>query len=197
MIKKRGLFVSRGINVAESFIFKRAFSNINATRKPVVFLSHKSEDKDFVEDIGEYFLNAGINIYLDKNDFNLQTAVKAKSPKEITSCIQRGISECDYILCFVSKETAKSWWVPYEIGYGKKAEKEIATLIRKDVEYIPEYLKIEETLENIVGINNFIKKITAQFEIPVMEKYGYEYTSKDYIEKSSSSHSLSKYLKVT
>lgn len=187
--------MSRGINVAEN-LMKSAYSLNNKTRKPVVFLSHKSEDKEFVEAIGDYFMNAGINIYLDTNDFKLQTAVKSNDPKTVTECIQQGISESDYILCFASKKTVSSWWVPYEIGYGKRAKKEIATLLRKDVEYIPDFLQIEEVLDDISDINRFIKRITLKYQIPIMEKHSWEFASKDYIEKLSNSHILSKYLRV-
>lgn len=189
--------MSKGINIAAN-VYKNKYSSFNASvRKPVVFLSHKSEDKDFVEAIGSYFMNAGVDIYLDTSDFKLQSAVESNDPKRVTECINKGIAQSDYILCFASKNTVKSWWwVPYEIGYGKRAEKEIATLVRKDVEYIPEYLKIEEILDDISDINNFIKKITSKFKLPIMEKYGWEFATKDYIEKSSSSHTLSKYLIV-
>lgn len=187
--------MSKGINIAESF--QKSYSCYTASqRNPVVFLSHKSEDKDFVEDIGNYFMNAGIDIYLDKNDFRLQSAVNMKDPKRVTECIQEGISKSDYILCFVSSNTVNSWWVPYEIGYGKKANKEISTLVRKDVKYIPDYLQIEEIIDDISDINNLIKRITSQHHILLTEKYNWESTHNDYINKATSSHSLSKYLEV-
>lgn len=190
------MVVGRGINVAESV--QKSFSTINAyqPKKPVVFLSHKSEDKQFVEAIGEYFMNAGIDIYLDKNDFKLQTAVSMNDPEKVTECIQEGISKSDYILCFVSANTVKSWWVPYEIGYGKKANKEIATLVRKDTTYIPDYLKIEEIIEDISEINQFITRITNKTEIYLTEKYDWQEVRGEYIDKASNSHKLSKYLKV-
>lgn len=187
--------MSRGINVAEN-LSKSTYSFNNKIRKPIVFLSHKSEDKEFVETIGDYFKNAGVNIYLDTDDFKLHTAVKSNDPKAITECIQKGISDSDYILCFASKKTITSWWVPYEIGYGKKAEKEIATLIRNDVEYIPDFLQIEEILDDISGVNRFIKRITSKFNLSLTEKYDWQFASNDYIEKSTNSNPLSKYLKV-
>lgn len=113
--------MSRGINIAESFQMDNNLSSTNI--KPVVFLSHKSEDKDFVESIGEYLMDAGIDIYLDKNDFKLQRAVENEDSEKITKCIHEGISKSDYILCFVSSKTVESWWVPYEIGYGRKSKK--------------------------------------------------------------------------
>lgn len=188
--------MSRGINVAKS-MQKNVYSSYNSfSGKPVVFLSHKSEDKDYVKSVGDCFMDAGIDIYLDEYDFELQTAVILEDPSRITECIQNGISNSDYILCITSEKTVESWWVPYEIGYGKKSDKKIATLLRKDVDYIPDYLKIEDIIDDTTGINNFIKRIARENSIPLLERYGYENTSKDFINKSTSSHKLAKYLYV-
>ena len=187
--------MSRGINIAENVNKSYNSTTFASEKKPVVFLSHKSEDKEFVEAIGIYIMNAGIDIYLDKNDFNLQKATQTNDPKEVTKCIEKGISNSDYILCFASKNTVKSWWVPYEIGYGKRADKEIATLLRIDVNEIPEYLKIEEVLDDISDLNNFIKRIANNNSIILLEgTIDYQYN--DYIKKASDSHQLSKYLHV-
>lgn len=185
----------KGINIAENVqIINDSFSKI---RKPVVFLSHKSEDKDFVESIGEYLMKAGIDIYLDKNDFRLQRAVADEDAKKITECIHEGISKSDYILCFVSSKTVNSWWVPYEIGYGKKSNKEICTLIRQDVEYIPDFLQIEEIIDSIDDINLYIKKITSKYQLPLSEQYWFESEyPKEHIKKSNKYHNLSEYLKI-
>ena len=187
--------MARGINIAENTqIINKSFSS---KQKPVVFLSHKSEDKAFVESIGEYLMKAGINIYLDKNDFKLQSAVSNEDPQKITECIQEGIAKSDYILCFVSNKTVNSWWVPYEIGYGKKSNKEIATLVREDVSYIPDFLKIEEIIDSIDDINMYIKKITANNKIPLLEQYWYQAeSSQEHIVKSDKYHNLAKYLKI-
>lgn len=187
--------MSRGINIAENV--QNINKSFSSKQKPVVFLSHKSEDKDFVESIGEYLMKSGINIYLDKNDFKLQTAVAEEDPQKITECIQEGISKSDYILCFVSNKTVKSWWVPYEIGYGKKANKEISTLVREDVEYIPDFLQIEEIIDSIDDINQYIRKITSKNSMPLLEQAWYQTESlQNHITKSDKYHKLSKYLKI-
>lgn len=187
--------MSKGINIAENVNKSYNSTTFASARKPVVFLSHKSEDKEFVEGVGNYITNAGIDIYLDKNDFNLQKATQMNNSKEVTKCIEKGISNSDYILCFASKNTVRSWWVPYEIGYGKKANKEIATLLRIDVNEIPEYLKIEEVLDDISDLNNFIKRIANDNSISLLEGV-IDYQHSDYIKKASYSHQLSKYLHV-
>lgn len=186
--------MSKGINIAENVqIINNSFST---NRKPVVFLSHKSEDKDFVESIAKYLMNAGIDIYLDKNDFKLQRAVDDEDAKKITECIHKGISKSDYILCFVSSKTVSSWWVPYEIGYGKKSGKKISTLVKQDVVYIPEFLEIEEIIDSIDDINLYIKKIASNYQIPLSEQYSFSTdVEKEHITKPYKYHVLSKYLK--
>ena len=186
--------MSKGINIAENVqIINNSFST---NRKPVVFLSHKSEDKDFVESIGKYLMNAGIDIYLDKNDFKLQRAVYDEDAEKITECIHKGISKSDYILCFVSSKTVSSWWVPYEIGYAKKSGKEISTLVKQDVAYIPEFLKIEEIIDSIDDINLYIKKIASNYQMPLSEQYSFNTgIEKEHITKPDKYHVLSKYLK--
>nr|WP_304285130.1 toll/interleukin-1 receptor domain-containing protein [Clostridium paraputrificum] len=187
--------MARGINIAENKqIINKSFSS---KQKPVVFLSHKSEDKAFVEAIGEYLMKSGIDIYLDKNDFKLQSAVDKEDAQKVTECIQEGIAKSDYILCFVSEKTVNSWWVPYEIGYGKKANKEISSLVKKDVDHIPEFLQIEEVIDSIDDINLYIKKITVNNHIQLSEKEWFDVeTSQEYITKSNKYHNLAKYLKV-
>lgn len=188
--------MSRGVNIAESTQYYSNNSYANKT-KPVVFLSHKSEDKKFVEAIGEYLMKAGINIYLDKNDFELQKAVNNEDSKKVTECIQKGIKKSDYILCFVSNKTINSWWVPYEIGYATKADKKISTLVKSNVEYIPDFLKIEEIIDNIEDINIYIKRIIYENDLILMEQKCFsEDNSKDHIVSPSKYHELANYLKI-
>lgn len=189
--------MSKGKNILETYnSYSNNFSRSIHT-KPVVFLSHKSEDKDYVEKIGEYLQNAGIDIYLDKYDPNLQCAVSQGNAKKVTQCIQNGIDNSDYILCITSEATIQSWWVPYEIGYGKNADKKIATLIRKDVSYIPDFLKIEKIIEDISDLNIFIEDIAKKHYIPLNEYTSFEkYANTGQIQAASYSHPLSKYLNV-
>lgn len=66
----------------------------------------------------------------------------------------------------------------------------------RNVSSIPEYLKIEEIITSITGINAYIKRITGRYGIPLNECYGWEQRAGDSIEKSSSSHPLAGYLKT-
>ncbi len=188
--------MSKGVNIL--YESRQYFSS--SDKKPVVFLSHKSEDKDYVEKVGQYLMNSGIDIYLDKYDPSLQRATKESDAKKVTECIHKGIKNSDYILCITSEKTIESWWVPYEIGYGKNANKKITTLIRKDISYIPDFLKIEKIIKNISGINDFIKEITTSHSIPLKEVYDYNYSEKyanyNQIGAVTADNPLSSYLEI-
>ena len=55
------------------------------------------------------------------------------------------------MLCIVSEKTKHSWWVPYEIGFGKSSNKDIASLLLKDfnLDGIPSYLYISEIIREL------------------------------------------------
>lgn len=186
--------MDKGINIAESFNKSFAFSQ---SSKPCIFMSHKSEDKNFVEQIGKYITDSGLNIYLDKYDEKLARAAKVGDPFTITECIEEGLSYSTHILCIVSDLTVKSWWVPYELGYGKKSLKPIATLKRKGTETIPEYLKISEIIKNINNLNSYIGEIVENHTYIINESTLYKSASYEpHLIKSSSNHPLSKYLEI-
>lgn len=187
--------MSRGINIAENY--QHSYASFSTKSKPIVFLSHKSEDKEYVEALGLYLMNAGINIYLDKNDPVLQRADQDGDAQKVTECIEEGILRSDYILCIVSQKTVTSWWVPFEIGYGKKSNKPIASVIKNDISKVPDYLKIEDIILNIEDMNNYIKKITKEHNIVLHESASnVPQYSGEYITTASYSNNLSKYLRV-
>lgn len=189
--------MARGINIAENFS-NRAL-NYSYNSKPIVFLSHKSEDKAYVEELGDYLMNAGINIYLDKNDPVLQRADKEGDAKKVTECIEKGILESDYILCIVSNQTVNSWWVPFEIGYGKKSNKPIASVIKNDIDEdkVPDYLKIERAILNIKDMNDYIKNITKKHNMVLFEsRSNIQQNGIGFITSATNNNRLSKYLRV-
>ena len=87
---------------------------------PCIFLSHISVDKPSAIEIGNYITKLGdIDIYLDMNDEELQNAVSANDPAGLAQFIERGLSYSTHIMCLVSADTVRSWWVPYELGFAK------------------------------------------------------------------------------
>lgn len=152
--------MAKGINRAEEFIKTGSYKRYDESiRKNIfcIFISHISIDKSYALKIGEYINNAGFDIYLDVNDLKLQQAVISKDAPKIVSCIQNGIEASSHILSLISEKTKDSWWVPFEIGYGKRASKEIASLLLKDVTQLPEYIKVSTLIEGIKGLNSYLQ----------------------------------------
>lgn len=157
-----------GRNLAKSVIFDSAVameSYASSKKKPCIFLSHISVDKDIVREIGNYLKEeGGLNIYLDENDENLQTAVRDKDPHAITKFIENGLSISSHLMCLVSHKTSESWWVPYEVGFAKKSGVKIAALKIKDSTYLPEFLEISDILKGTKSLNKYIQEIQESIE---------------------------------
>lgn len=157
--------------------------------KPCIFLSHISIDKQSAVDIGAYIMEYGdIDIYLDIYDPALQEAVGRGDPQGITQFIERGLAKATHLMCLYSEQTVRSWWVPYEIGYGKRTGVEVSSLKLKGEVKLPAYLEITEQLLGTESLNRYLQRIrTAHLRkafhgrTPVLEHL---------IEASASQHPL-------
>lgn len=156
----------RGINRAEVHdeIQKLLFENEvrNSDKDGVcVFISHRSTDKKEATTIANYIKDCGIDVYIDVDDEGLQIATIKEDPQEIVDFIHRGILQSTHILVLISDDTRKSWWVPYEIGYGEKSCKQIATMMleQAEVDSFPDYLKIVKRIFSISDFLDYIKRL--------------------------------------
>jgi hypothetical protein len=149
-----------GINRAlyENRILTKAAASLN---RPCIFLSHISVDKSTAIAIGNYITKQGdIDIYLDINDKELQDSVNSGDAIGITHFIERGLSNSTHIMCLVSANTARSWWVPYELGFAKNAGAYLSTLRFKDVE-LPAYLEISEVIRGTKSLNEYLSRVRS------------------------------------
>jgi TIR domain len=143
-----------------AFLLKEAEARKNL--RPCIFLSHISIDKTTAINIGNYIMEKGdIDIYLDIYDEDLQQAVTAGDPYKITLYLEEGLEQSTHIMCLVSQSTIKSWWVPYELGYGKRAKKDLATLTLKNTVELPSYLKIGAILRGTKSLNDYLSRVGA------------------------------------
>jgi hypothetical protein len=150
----------------------RQVAKLNASiETPCIFLSHISVDKPAAVEIAKYIMrHGGIDVYLDINDADLQIAVVADDPAGITRFIEQGLSHSTHIMCLVSSKTVTSWWVPYELGFAKRAGKDLSTLKLKGDMILPAFLEIGEVLRGTASLNRYLKgvrnglnKIAASF----------------------------------
>ena len=127
---------------------------------PCIFLSHISVDKSSATAIGDYIKKQGdIDIYLDLNDEDLQSAARRGDPTGIPRFIEQGLSSSTHIMCLVSAATVGSWWVPYELGFAKNAGKHLSTLKLKGEIALPEYLQISEIILGTKSLNGYLTRV--------------------------------------
>jgi hypothetical protein len=158
---------------------------------PCVFLSHISVDNPAVERIADYITQYGdIDIYLDGNDDDLQRAANRGDAAAVTEFIERGLSNCTHILCLVSASTVRSWWVPYELGFGKKSGKPLATLKLKDAIDLPAYLEISEIIPGTKSLNSYLTRIKRGLS----KSAAISDLTESLLRHSASSHPLDAYL---
>ena len=74
-----------------------------------VFISHKGDDTNLAETVGDHLSSRGVSAYLDRWD----PAVDGDSD-ELEVHIRKVIEITDGILAVVTENTATSWWVPFE-----------------------------------------------------------------------------------
>ncbi|MBC8230877.1 toll/interleukin-1 receptor domain-containing protein [bacterium] len=136
------------------------------TSQPCIFLSHISIDKKIAVAIAEYIrVQGSLDIYLDIYDEVLQSAVHEGDPEKITAFIEKGINVSSHLMCLVSENTVESWWVPYEIGFAKKGDKEISTLTLKNTVTLPAFLEIGVVLTGTKSLNAYLKAIDTSKQL--------------------------------
>jgi len=74
-----------------------------------VFMSHSNHDKQFVEKLGRDLLNQDIGVWLDKWEINVGDSLIDK--------ISDGLSESDYLVIVLSRNSVLSSWVSKELNY--------------------------------------------------------------------------------
>lgn len=189
--------VRMGINRAEEesryFMEKSAFGHENRC----IFLSHASKDKAAVREIGKYIMKAGIDIYLDEHDVDLQAATNKGDHSGVTSCIEKGINNSTDVFCIVSEDTKNSWWVPYEVGYGKKADINLYTFLLIDVKYIPSYLKICGIIKDRDDLNRVLGVLSKSGLLKESSTFNYRYRegAGTIVDYNASDHPLSEYVR--
>ena len=193
--------LKKGSNRAETYkgygVSSYRFTESSFSTDICIFLSYIRIDRGIAVAIGDYIKNAGFDIYLDLNDQELERAVQANDAARITRCIEDGVNASSHLMCLVSEDTVQSWWVPYEIGFGKKGGKKIATLTLKDTRTLPAYLAIGEVLRGTKSLNDYLIRLLRNyiFESEIFRSYGSYGTGSSYLSShTTSNHPLDAYL---
>lgn len=92
-------------------------------------------------------------------------------PSGFHVCIH-GMDESTHMLCVVSKNTVKSYWVPFEVGYSyERIPLAILTLRGIPDELLPDYMKTTEVVRGTLSLNEFISKLLGQ-DIETLARWG-------------------------
>lgn len=183
-------------NLSKSSSLRFSESQTPVSRSICLFLSHISIDKNAAIAIAEYIMNAGFDVYLDVYDEKLQRAVNAGDAGKITEYIEQGVENCSHMICLVSDNTVRSWWVPYELGFGKKAGKDLATLALRDVPVLPEYLAIGKILQGTPSLNRYLETLLRRNSISESLIFKSAGVAEGYLIKAATlHHPLDAYLK--
>ncbi|MFC6339007.1 TIR domain-containing protein [Pseudomonas sp. CCM 7891] len=115
-----------------------------------VFISYRHTDRVQAMAINARLTRANIKTYIDVLDAESQTT------DDITGVITRRITECTHLLAVVSEHTARSWWVPFEIGEATISNRRICSF-KTGTSELPLYLDKWPKLTSDTDISFFIE----------------------------------------
>jgi hypothetical protein len=118
-----------------------------------VFISYRHSDEAQATKINQTLKASGIKTYMDKFDHESQNS----DDNTITEIITQRMHICTHLLAVMSSETAKSWWVPFEIGEATALSRRITSFRQGYVE-LPPYLKIWPVMTRDEHLSIFIEE---------------------------------------
>jgi len=155
----------RGTNRANALdnltrLLKAIGEAVEYDKKPCIFISHQRADIEECEKVAEYLIGAGIDVYLDKYDKTLEQLAQEGNPDKLTQRLQKGIDNSTHMICVVSTATIKSYWVPFEVGYGyRHIILGILTLKGIDDADLPDYMKTTKVIRGTKSLNTFVAEL--------------------------------------
>jgi len=160
----------KGLNRAliEDYLRFRNSISLNvkhfSSSDPCIFISYKKDDKKEASDLANYIKDAGIDVFFDANDVNLNNPEVLKNPARVTAAINDALSKSTHMIAVVSNKTKESWWVPYEIGFATKnnsgTESIRALFIKGFTQQTPEYLDIIKKIISTDDLDSFLKTVS-------------------------------------
>ena len=109
-----------------------------------VFISYSSVDEDQALRLAATLEDAQVEYFLDRKDI--------RWGDDVTDEIRRGLSECSSIVVIISPGSAKSQWVPFEIGHALGLNKKVLPFLTHPAVDLPAFLQrlhYETTLDGV------------------------------------------------
>lgn len=125
-----------------------------------VFISHKDSDSRSALSISHFLTVRGVKNYVDVLDKSTQ------STDDITNLITRRIGECTHLIAVMSTETAKSWWVPFEIGEATFGLRRISSYDLGAGYQFPDYLRKWPVMKKELDLDLFVRAYKSDTSSP-------------------------------
>ena len=125
-------------------------------KKPDVFVTYKSDDKDIAHEVAKTIAKSGFTAYLDILDPN----VCGDGP-DLVDYINFVIGRCNSLIAVVSRNTVSSWWVPLEIGIAITKGLYLGTFSSDTKQHFPSYLWKWPVLTDMTDLQNWCKERQA------------------------------------
>ena len=130
-----------------------------------VFISYRHTDRTTALLIQRRLADSGIKTYLDVLD------VESANTENITATISKNILQATHLIAVMSHDTAKSWWVPFEIGEATITNRRIASY-RTSILRLPEYLDMWPQMSELSHLDLFINEYLSQKQHGLFESSG-------------------------
>lgn len=132
--------------------------------KKKVFISHSSQDKDFVDELANNLMSNSISVWYDKWEIKVGDSLINK--------INDGINECSFMIVVLSENSISSDWVQIELNAGlmmnleKKSVKILPLLLHNVKDKIPPLFKDKKyavfTEDYNFGFNEILESILGK-----------------------------------
>lgn len=120
-----------------------------------VFISHQKADADRAAEIARHLrIRHSIDSYLDVVD----PTIGNQAGPELAEHVRRQMDTCDSLLAVVSAETAKSQWVPWEIGIATEKDFPLATYADTPLP-LPEFLQKWPYVKSMSELDKYARAV--------------------------------------
>ena len=141
--------------------------------RPMVFLSHKHDEQDILQDVVAFLKDEGVDVYVDWMDFSMPAYTNA----ETAHSLKQRIKIADKFILVATPNAINSKWCNWELGLGDAAKykEHIALLpINKTYETFKgaEYLAIYPYIDYEDGSNKYTDGSYIQEGYYVKNKLG-------------------------
>lgn len=146
-----------------------------------IFISHQKQDLEISQRIGQRLKERhGIECYLDAIDPYMGGPVEL-----LGDHIRREMAKCTQLLAVVSVATAKSEWVPWEIGVATEKDFPLATFSAQGTippEFLRRwpYLRTDGELDQYATISKAQDRVRVQKSVPLNENAARATTTRDF-----------------